>query len=463
VKNETSTIYESWDLSGPSIPARSSLYHLEPIGIGTGSVESLTSYVSRLAAAHCMSPAVLMARKLIPVIGKKYWLRAKKSPSTRSSILGNSFSLPAKVVNGRGIIAQDWVSALQGLTLCDNLSLLTMLPWAEVLPQRNLLRTTKAWCADCYTEWRANNQIVYEPLIWTFLSLQVCVKHRRPLRSQCPHCGNKLPWLSRCGQPGYCSKCDEWLGAELHEPSINIEGSSAELQWQTWVTTNLEQLISSAVHHRPSSNEKIATALSMCINKTSNGVMNRFARLIDKSKTTVWGWQHGQTQIAIDDLLRICNHVGISLVDFLHAKVLALNEIESISIPRLGSGENAIRRPARPLDRTAIDNALRAILKEQTPLPMRAAAEKLGINKRVLYRHFPKLCKAISARHKQQQQAYRHDRKSQLQKEISETKTQLRAIGIYPSRRRVARIIRSQKLCTNRFDDPLIRDLQIAA
>lgn len=161
-------IYESWNLDDPSIPTRSALYNLAPVGIGTGLVESLTSYVSRLAAAHCISPAVLLARTLVPIIGKEYWLRGKERSSTRSSILGNSFSLPAKVVNGRGVIAKDWVTALQGLTLRQDVGFLTMLPWAAVFPQRNLLRSTKVWCVTCYAQWRTNNQIIYEPLLWTF-------------------------------------------------------------------------------------------------------------------------------------------------------------------------------------------------------------------------------------------------------------------------------------------------------
>ncbi|GEM_PF-5397605 len=43
--------YESWDLKKLAIPSRSRLYQLEPIGIGTPYVESLTGYISRLAEA----------------------------------------------------------------------------------------------------------------------------------------------------------------------------------------------------------------------------------------------------------------------------------------------------------------------------------------------------------------------------------------------------------------------------
>lgn len=57
-------IYDSCDLNKPSIPPRSRLYHLEPIGIGTPYVESLTSYIARLAEAHCLTPKLLLEREI---------------------------------------------------------------------------------------------------------------------------------------------------------------------------------------------------------------------------------------------------------------------------------------------------------------------------------------------------------------------------------------------------------------
>ena len=47
--------YEEWDVSIPPIPPRSRLYRLEPIGIATPYVESLTSDITRLAGEHCLT------------------------------------------------------------------------------------------------------------------------------------------------------------------------------------------------------------------------------------------------------------------------------------------------------------------------------------------------------------------------------------------------------------------------
>jgi len=59
--------YEEWDMTIPPLPSRSRLYCLEPAGIGTPYVESLTSYITRLAATHHISPTTLIKREILPL------------------------------------------------------------------------------------------------------------------------------------------------------------------------------------------------------------------------------------------------------------------------------------------------------------------------------------------------------------------------------------------------------------
>jgi hypothetical protein len=63
--------FESWSLSSPPVPPRSQLYSLQPIGIGTGMVESLTGYVARLAEAHSVSVGDLVGRVLSDLANPK--------------------------------------------------------------------------------------------------------------------------------------------------------------------------------------------------------------------------------------------------------------------------------------------------------------------------------------------------------------------------------------------------------
>ena len=49
---ELDMFYELWSLTPPTLPARSRLSSLAPMGIGSALVESVTSYMMRLAEAH---------------------------------------------------------------------------------------------------------------------------------------------------------------------------------------------------------------------------------------------------------------------------------------------------------------------------------------------------------------------------------------------------------------------------
>ncbi len=62
--------YQSQDISQPNLPPRSRLYHLAPIGVGTPNVESLTSFVMRVAMAHCVGTGTVIAQEIAPLINK---------------------------------------------------------------------------------------------------------------------------------------------------------------------------------------------------------------------------------------------------------------------------------------------------------------------------------------------------------------------------------------------------------
>src|SRR5438045_2443795 len=55
-----------WDAEPVCPPPRSRLYRLEPVGLGTAYVESMTSYIVRVAAAHSLSVWTLVTREIAP-------------------------------------------------------------------------------------------------------------------------------------------------------------------------------------------------------------------------------------------------------------------------------------------------------------------------------------------------------------------------------------------------------------
>ncbi|MBD1903897.1 TniQ family protein [Funiculus sociatus GB2-A5] len=81
------TSLEMWDLQKPAIPARSRLYYIEPIGVGTRYTESLSSYLTRLAQEHCVTfQKLVMGEIASQMMGKDYESALiKKSVSTLRS------------------------------------------------------------------------------------------------------------------------------------------------------------------------------------------------------------------------------------------------------------------------------------------------------------------------------------------------------------------------------------------
>ena len=171
---DSNNTWELWDSEKPIIPPSSSLHHLEAVGIGTPYVESLTSYIARLAESHSVLPSVLISKKIAPYLKKVF---VKSLSSRRLRALFDR----ARALNGTGDIAMDFVQALETLTLRSDLCFLTLLNCASILSPRGLFRGYKAWCPACYQKWRLSGQVVYEPLLWAIETVKVCLQHHQPL------------------------------------------------------------------------------------------------------------------------------------------------------------------------------------------------------------------------------------------------------------------------------------------
>ncbi len=80
-----------------TIPKRSRLFCLEPIGVRTPLTESLSSYLTRLAQEHCVTPKKLIMGEIAPLImGDRY--QPEMLSKNVSTLFGNSDGLPA--ING---------------------------------------------------------------------------------------------------------------------------------------------------------------------------------------------------------------------------------------------------------------------------------------------------------------------------------------------------------------------------
>ena len=168
----TLKLYPWWDVQKTPIPPRSHLYHLEPIGVGTPYVESLTGYVTRLAQQHCVTTRRLILNEIAPYLLKRTKLSDYQTDNI-SHVLGIDTHRVA--LNGTGLMASNLVDALSTLTQNTKLHFLTLLTWGKVFPNRGLLHHQRTWCPLCYQEWHDNDKSIYEPLLWSIHAVVICI------------------------------------------------------------------------------------------------------------------------------------------------------------------------------------------------------------------------------------------------------------------------------------------------
>ena len=265
--------YDSWDLTPPPILPHSRLYPLEPKGIGTSAVESLTSYTARLAEAHCLSIGALFMREIAPLLDRTYL--------NTSHNIATFIGTAAQTISSIGAIAEDWVRSLETLTMRNDLRYLSLLTWKNTLSAHSLIRRSLAWCPICLENERKAGQVIYEPLLWAFQDITVCTLHDRELDHVCPHCKKQLRIFRLTSRPGYCSNCRNWLGSSEGADLSNRIVITKEWEYRVWVANAIGELLSNAtvLPFRPSK-ERIAVTTSYLIDRVAEGNPSLFARLV---------------------------------------------------------------------------------------------------------------------------------------------------------------------------------------
>jgi AraC-like DNA-binding protein len=370
--------YDGWEPPRSEITPRSYLYRLAPIGVGTAAVESLTGYISRLAAAHAVEPGILINKELrlrIPCT-KGVW-----AGRIRESLPRASFYVTAHTLNGVGIRARAWVSLLQQLTCIERLDLLTVLPWAGTISCVNLLRTGRAWCPFCYGDEGSWPRSGYERLLWAFQAVTVCPVHRMPLESICPFCGQTLYVLACRSRPGYCSHCDHWLGRARGATSV---GSDLADQ------VRVAEMVGALLKTSPTLPAGFGTDLLRENVRTivlDSGGYRRFRAGVCHPHVRDW-IRHADIP-RMSSLLKLARSQNVPLIRLLTERIGRRNKLDQKFVWKVHY------RVASNL----VEAALQAALKKLIPPSLREIASQVGYGSVAPLRfRYPALCREIAGR-----------------------------------------------------------------
>jgi len=429
--------YEEWTIEYCPLPARSELYCMRPINLETPFTESLASYIARLAERHCLSTRDLVVKKVFPLLGRLYLSGEKNHDNI------TAFWKDTSTLHSVNVLTIDWVRAVESLTLCGDLHLLTMLSWANVLSPKGLIRRSQAWCQFCYGEWRRDGQAIYNPLIWSLEVVSICPIHSTPLHRQCPYegCRRPLPLLAPRSRPGYCSHCGRWLGRQYGEETMSVSPclDQEDLVWQHWVGAKVGELIASASNLRlPPQKERFAEAVTTYLEGVADGNVSAAARKFRVARRTIRDWKKGAQIPQLTSILQFCYLCNLSPLQLL-TDGFPTAEFSSTNCTCTGGPRHNGKKHYRSFDADRLRHVLREVLEsnEYPPPPMSKVAKRLRYDHSFLVKHFPDLCSAISARFEEFRTKRCEERKRRVVREVRQATLVVHAQGVYPSQVRV--------------------------
>jgi hypothetical protein len=227
----------------PALPKRSTLYPLVPVGLGTPLIESLTSYIARLAGAHSMATTDLLTLALEAAPNEDFrWTGWKPvTPSLAFTIVEDR----SESLDDIGPEAYCAMSGLSRLTTVDSLCYLTMIPLRALVQLDLKVGNRAAWCPACFQAWRDYGISLYEPLLWKLQIATVCPIHRQRLVQICSKCGTSATKLVPLRLVGYCDNCGAWLGASSDGEADDGLDRPVRQRWDRYIADEVGRLLAS--------------------------------------------------------------------------------------------------------------------------------------------------------------------------------------------------------------------------
>jgi transcriptional regulator with XRE-family HTH domain len=337
------------------------LLPVEPFGVGSALVESLTSYIARLAAAHAVRVSDLAGYGLAPCAAEESPIVSGRARHYRA---GSGFHPGTHAINGLAEDARRWIAATETATGRTGLKYLTLTPFQSVFTKQGLFRKSQAWCPVCFDHWRQNQQTIYLPLLWHLRAVNACAIHRNPLREVCPHCCLSFGPLYANAKPGFCSRCHKWLGKS---------GTSEDCPGDDLL---LAHVIGETLAIMPQLAEEmlpdiLRDNLVRLVAESAGGSTKAFSELTGIASSGMVGrWLSGEQVPRTDLLFRICFRLGISPAEMLRREGNLRSPTTTILLGHL-------ERKNRHDDPENMKTVMRAALNETPPPSLSDVAARL--------------------------------------------------------------------------------------
>ncbi|MED2762089.1 TniQ family protein [Bacillus thuringiensis] len=362
---------------------RSLLYALQPEGKGTPFVESISSYLCRIAESHNIKVSTLFFEILYPLLPSYSYLKNVKG---KKLIKGSSLL-------GIGKTAIEIVRVLEKLTKRKDLHTLTLLNWSAILNLK-LISKSKSWCSLCFNEMKQSGQNLYEPLIWQINEISICSKHFVSLQEICTNCQKRIPHYSSNMQIGFCPFCSTFLGGKsLLDTSDELGSDSIQKK----LCDMYSQLLKNNYNPFVPTKRAISNFFFRLKNENPSISYSNFARNLAFSRGQMETWFNGECRPPISFWAAICEIMGISIEE-LFIKDHSFEILKPLLEKRKKSGKRVFINKE---NKKRLERALVKYLNSgEDNLSLIEFSRSQGYTPVVVKHHFPKLSEEVIKRNK---------------------------------------------------------------
>lgn len=353
---------------------RTTLYGMNPMEIGNVFVESLTSYIIRLAEAHMVSTGNLLACEIASKLNKDYLTNSVNRG-------GNRFYDGAHFLNGFGTNSTDMIKCLSNLTGKNFLVETTLMRFSGLFGTRYLVRKKIAWCPKCLQMNR------YYPLVWCLTAYTTCSIHKIPLQENCTNCTKKIPQLHRRSRIGICPYCQNTFfdsSKKYNKPS----------EKDIYISKDIEKLFLFKYKMKLDYINVLQLNLLNIVENKFQGNIDGLAKYVKIPKTTMWDWCRGKVSPPLNKVLYMAYKLGVSSVD-LYTQVnindLTLTDERDIVI------RNINKREKSNLSEEYVISYFNDIAVNKDVIKsISTIARELNCSTKYLYKNFSEYCERIS-------------------------------------------------------------------
>lgn len=403
------------------MPPRSRLFNLMPEGLGTWRVESLASYLGRLAFAHGVKCRTLATRVISrSMVGRENRLHER--------------GWDEKALPSCTPVTRAWFDSLSALSPRNDLEALTLSALEGVISTRGLIHNNRRWCPNCVSE-DLKQGIPYGYLIWEIAAFEACPVHGIRLidRCTCGYLGNRNHPIE--SMVSRCPKCGDHFHQMPAEAPTKV--SFSEICRSQILLDALESEVFLHRRHRLPTNG-FSNFLGRLFTRLKPKGPGELAQLVRFDKASLHGWKHQQHLPTLEAVIRFAETYDLSLLDVLSGA---------------GEPKQPIPKPVPPkspprYQRQSTQRKLEALQKISAELhaqnakdriPTLAALARIArISRGTLVVWFPTFAMAHSRARSEQRLELA---KSKMQMRIDEFRTvakRLAELGINPNRSRVS-------------------------